>query len=66
MDAASTVLIGDDIKTDVGGAQQAALRGVQVRTGKFQATDLEGAIRPDAVLDSIAEFPGWWASRAEH
>lgn len=55
-----TVMIGDDIHTDVGGAQDAGLTGLLVRTGKFRDSDLEGEIRPAAVLDSIAELPRWW------
>jgi HAD superfamily hydrolase (TIGR01458 family) len=55
-----TVMIGDDIVTDVGGAQQAGLKGVLVKTGKFQPGDLESGVKPDAVLDSIATLPGWW------
>ena len=60
--AGSTVMIGDDISTDVHGAQQAGLTGVLVRTGKFRPTDLDGPIRPDAVLDNIGELPDWWRS----
>lgn len=30
------VMIGDDIVGDVGGAQSAGLRGILVRTGKYQ------------------------------
>lgn len=56
------VLIGDDIVGDVQGAQRVGLQGVLVRTGKFRASDLQGEIRPDAVLDSIADFSGWWRS----
>lgn len=29
-------MIGDDIVSDVGGAQACGIRGVQVRTGKFR------------------------------
>ena len=29
-------MIGDDIQFDVGGAQAAGIRGIQVRTGKFR------------------------------
>jgi phospholysine phosphohistidine inorganic pyrophosphate phosphatase len=29
-------MVGDDIVGDVGGAQNAGLRGIQVRTGKFR------------------------------
>jgi len=61
--AAQTVMIGDDIGGDVGGAQAAGLAGVLVRTGKFRPSDLEGDIRPDAILDSIADLPQWWENR---
>jgi HAD superfamily hydrolase (TIGR01458 family) len=59
-DSGEAVVIGDDVVGDVGGAQRAGLRGVLVRTGKFRPADLEGEIRPDAVLASIAELPDWW------
>lgn len=57
---AEAVMIGDDIVGDVQGAQNAGLRGLLVRTGKFRPADLKGDIKPDAVLDSIADLPGWW------
>jgi phospholysine phosphohistidine inorganic pyrophosphate phosphatase len=47
-------MIGDDIASDVGAAMSAGLVGVLVRTGKFRPRDLDGAIRPDLVLDSVA------------
>lgn len=61
-DAADTYMIGDDIAADVGGAQQCGLRGLLVRTGKFRPADLESAIEPWAVLDSIADLPRSWPS----
>lgn len=54
------VMIGDDIGTDIHGAQQAGLKGVLVRTGKFRESDLQGDVIPDAVLNSIADLPSWW------
>jgi phospholysine phosphohistidine inorganic pyrophosphate phosphatase len=54
------VMFGDDIETDVGGAQQAGLIGVLLCTGKFRPSDLESAIVPDAVLESIRDLPNWW------
>ena len=50
-------MIGDDVVTDIGGAQDAGMQGVLVRTGKFQPKDLEGAVRPEVILDSIADLP---------
>jgi HAD superfamily hydrolase (TIGR01458 family) len=58
--AADTVMVGDDVRGDVGGAQAAGLTGILVRTGKFRPADLDGAVRPDAILDSVADLPQWW------
>jgi HAD superfamily hydrolase (TIGR01458 family) len=58
--ADEVVMVGDDIQTDVTGAQQSGLTGVLVRTGKFGESDLGGGTTPDAVLDSLADLPGWW------
>ena len=58
-------MIGDDLRADVGGAQAAGMRGVLVRTGKFRPSDLDSTPAPDAVLDSVADVPGWWETRGE-
>ena len=58
------IMIGDDIVGDVQGAQRAGLKGMLVRTGKFRSQDLDGDIKPDAVLASIAELPVWWEKKA--
>jgi HAD superfamily hydrolase (TIGR01458 family) len=55
-----TLMIGDDIKGDIGGAQAAGISAALVRTGKFRPADLEGDIRPQFVLDSFAELPQRW------
>ena len=55
------VMVGDDVRADVEGAQRAGLTGVLVRTGKFSPRELAGDVSPDAVLDSIADLPRWWA-----
>ena len=51
------IMVGDDIESDIAGAQAAGLRAVLVRTGKFRPVDLEGAVFPDAVIDSVADLP---------
>ena len=61
LEAAQVAMVGDDVRADVAGAQRAGLAGVLVRTGKFSSADLDGDVVPDAVLDSIAELPRWWA-----
>jgi HAD superfamily hydrolase (TIGR01458 family) len=51
-------VVGDDLEGDVGGGQAAGARGVLVRTGKFREDALaRSPIRPDAVIDSLADLP---------
>lgn len=59
--SADLLMIGDDIQGDIGGAQACGMRTILVRTGKFSNADLEQGITPDAVLDTVADLPGWWA-----
>ena len=50
-------MIGDDIVSDVGGAQTAGIRGVQVRTGKFRPSDENHPdVRPDLIVDNLKNF----------
>jgi HAD superfamily hydrolase (TIGR01458 family) len=53
-----TIVIGDDLEADIGGALTAGCAGVLVRTGKFRPEQLENpSVRPDRVLDSLAYLP---------
>jgi ribonucleotide monophosphatase NagD (HAD superfamily) len=53
-------MIGDDIITDVGGAQRVGMLGILVRTGKYRPEHVErSGVRPDCVLDSIADLARW-------
>ena len=56
------LMIGDDIEADIGGAQAAGFKGALVKTGKFRATDLDRDVRPEILLDSVADLPRWWAA----
>jgi phospholysine phosphohistidine inorganic pyrophosphate phosphatase len=56
IDPLKCVMVGDDIVTDIGGAQAAGLQTILVRTGKFRSRDLDGTIRPDVIIDSIADL----------
>jgi len=47
-------MVGDDAEADVAGAQAAGLRGILVKTGKYQP-EAEGT--PDLVLESVAGLP---------
>jgi HAD superfamily hydrolase (TIGR01458 family) len=59
-----TLMVGDDVRADVGGALDAGLLGALVRTGKFRSSDLEIGIRPHAVFDSVADLPHWWEGKS--
>jgi ribonucleotide monophosphatase NagD (HAD superfamily) len=51
-------MIGDDIDSDIGGAQQAGLKGILVRTGKYRQSYADAsAVKPDALIDSIRDLP---------
>jgi len=57
-DAAHTLMVGDDIETDVLAAQRQGLTGVLVKTGKYLArTHRAASGTPDHVLDSFAGLP---------
>jgi HAD superfamily hydrolase (TIGR01458 family) len=59
-DAERSWMVGDDLDSDIAGAQKCGLRAVLVRTGKFRQEDLDGsAVHPEGVVDSIAELPEW-------
>jgi HAD superfamily hydrolase (TIGR01458 family) len=50
-------MIGDDIMTDVGGAQRLGMKGILVKTGKYRE-DLANSsgVTPDLILESIADM----------
>jgi phospholysine phosphohistidine inorganic pyrophosphate phosphatase len=53
--SAPAAMVGDDLWSDVRGAQDAGLQGWLVRTGKYRESVLrDSGIRPDRILDSIA------------
>ena len=49
-------MIGDDIESDVRGAQLIGMQGWLVKTGRFRKEDLARGIWPDRVFESIAEI----------
>ncbi len=52
------MMVGDDIDSDVGGAQAAGIKAALVRTGKYRAAYAEASsIKPDWLLASIADLP---------
>lgn len=58
INAANALMVGDDIDSDIGGAQQLGIRGCLVKTGKFrQAYFEQSTVRPDMVLESVKDLP---------
>ncbi|MGA6870511.1 HAD-IIA family hydrolase [Streptomyces pratensis] len=57
-DPARTLMVGDDIETDVLAAQHHGITGVLVRTGKYRPeTHAAADGAPDHVVDSFADVP---------
>lgn len=58
LQANQAAMIGDDIDADIGGAQQAGLQGILVKTGKYRKSYADlSAITPDLMIDSVADLP---------
>jgi HAD superfamily hydrolase (TIGR01458 family) len=54
----TTLMVGDDIMTDIGGSMAYGLKGVLVQTGKFSTdTLLKSGIMPTHIIQSIALLP---------
>lgn len=57
MPVREVAMIGDDIESDVAGAQAQGLAGILVRTGKYRKGFAEASgVRPDLVLDSFRDL----------
>ena len=55
-----TWMIGDDLESDIAGAQALNMRTVLVRTGKFRPDTMEASrIRPDGIVSSLGMLPDW-------
>ena len=51
------IMIGDDIVSDVGGAQNCGIQGVLVRTVKYRLSDENHPkVSPDGIVDNLAHF----------
>jgi HAD superfamily hydrolase (TIGR01458 family) len=57
-DRDSVAMVGDDVETDIGGALDAGIAAVLVRTGKYREDFVrDSGIQPTATIDSVAELP---------
>lgn len=55
--ASEALMVGDDIDSDVGGAQALGIAGALVKTGKFRQGYFEQSqVKPDFLLESIASL----------
>lgn len=55
VNASEALMVGDDVDSDVGGAQAVGIQGCLVRTGKFRQLYFEqSTVKPDYVIDSVA------------
>jgi hypothetical protein len=59
-DADQLLVIGGDMRSDVGGAPKVGVHGVLVGTVEFRPADVEEDVRPDAALAAIADLPRRW------
>ena len=52
------IVVGDDITSDIIGAENAGIRSILVKTGKFKPNQLGNPVaKPTCILNSIAELP---------
>jgi HAD superfamily hydrolase (TIGR01458 family) len=57
-DRDSVAMVGDDVETDIGGALEAGIAAVLVRTGKYREDFVrDSGIEPTATIDSVADLP---------
>ncbi len=57
LEAGEVAMIGDDLESDVGGAQKVGLRGILVLSGKTpHAPSADAEVQPDLTLGSVAEL----------
>lgn len=55
-----TVMIGDDLASDIGGAQAAGIEGILVRTGKYRPADEDNtSVTPTHVADDFPAAVDW-------
>jgi HAD superfamily hydrolase (TIGR01458 family) len=58
VEPAKVAMVGDDVETDIGGALDAGLAAVLVRTGKYREDFVrDSGIEATATIDSVAELP---------
>jgi HAD superfamily hydrolase (TIGR01458 family) len=58
LSARDVVMVGDDLEADIGGAQNAGIRAIQVETGKYRPEDqAHPSVHADVRIPSVAALP---------
>lgn len=58
-------MVGDDLESDIAGANAVGMKTVLVRTGKFRPDAVDASrIRPDGIVSSIGQLPDWLEAHA--
>jgi HAD superfamily hydrolase (TIGR01458 family) len=61
----ATAMVGDDVESDIGGALDAGLQAILVRTGKYREEAVRASgVEPTATAGSIADVPALLSARA--
>lgn len=56
--APETLMVGDDMESDIAGAKKMGIQTCLVKTGKFREVDLQKSpVKPDWMIVSIAQLP---------
>ncbi|WP_200762162.1 TIGR01458 family HAD-type hydrolase [Nitrosophilus alvini] len=51
------IMVGDDIESDIKGAQDIGIKAVLVKTGKYKPEVLDKGIKPDFIIEDITCLP---------
>ena len=58
LSSSEVIVVGDDITSDIVGAERMKMRSILVKTGKFKPDHLENPVaKPTWILDSISALP---------
>jgi ribonucleotide monophosphatase NagD (HAD superfamily) len=60
VDRKEVLMVGDRVATDIIGARAAGIKSILVKTGEFKDCDLDGAVQPDYIVDSVRQIEGFF------
>jgi ribonucleotide monophosphatase NagD (HAD superfamily) len=56
-EAGNVIMVGDDVETDVLGAEVCGLNGVLVQTGKFRLEQVAGRADQITMIEDVSKLP---------